>query len=67
MTIGVVRIYDKVNRCGCVQDSDTGAVYFFDRRCFPAEHLPHKGDRVTFILRSDARSGQTKAYLTQAS
>lgn len=62
MAVGIIKLFDKEKRCGCVQDDGDRKVYFFHRGCIAANYLPHKGDRVAFNVRANPRSGGLEAF-----
>ena len=65
MQTGTIRLFDKENKCGCVQDDADHSVHFFDRACFAPNYIPRKGDRVAYIVRTNLRNGRPEAHLTQ--
>jgi len=65
MPIGTIKIYDRQNKCGCVQDDADHTVHFFDRTCFEPNYAPCKGDRVVYFVRTNLRNGRPEAHLTQ--
>lgn len=65
MPIGTIRLLDKVNGCGCVQDDADRAVHFFNLARVAPEYVPRKDDRVLFNVEVDLRSGRPEAHLIQ--
>jgi hypothetical protein len=65
MPIGTIKIYDRQNKCGCVQDDADLTVYFFDRGCLPQDYSPRKGDHVMYNVKTNVRSGRCEAHLVQ--
>lgn len=65
MPRGTVKLVDRENNCGCVQDDADHAVYFFDRGCLSQGYSPRKGDRVVYNVRTNLRSGRSEAHLSQ--
>ena len=65
MSVGTIKIFDSENRCGCVQADGDHVVRFFHRKCIASEYLPRKGDRVTFNVRANPRTGRPEAQQIQ--
>ena len=62
MAVGIIRIFDKETRYGCVQDDGDRKVYFFHRGCMTPNYQPRKGDRIAFNLRTNPRGGGLEAF-----
>ena len=62
MATGIIKIFDREKRCGCIQDEGGGGVHFFHRACIARDYSPRKGDRVAFNLRANSLSGGLEAY-----
>jgi hypothetical protein len=62
MAVGIIRIFDKETRYGCVQDDSDRKVYFFHRGCMTPNYLPRKGDRIIFNVRTNPRGGGLEAF-----
>jgi cold shock CspA family protein len=60
MAIGIIKLFDKEKRCGCVQDDGDRKVYFFHRACIAPDYVPRKEDRVGFNVRANV-SGSLEA------
>ena len=62
MATGIIKIFDREKRCGCVQDDGDRKVYFFHRGCMTLNYLPRKGDRIVFNVRTNPRGGGLEAF-----
>jgi hypothetical protein len=58
MPIGTIKIYDRQNKCGCVQDDADHIVYFFDRGCLGQDYHPRKGDHFVYNVKTNVRNGR---------
>jgi cold shock CspA family protein len=61
MATGIIKIFDREKRCGCVQDDRDQRVHFFHRACIASDYSPRKGDRIAFNQRANLR-GRLEAY-----
>jgi hypothetical protein len=62
MATGIIKIFDRDRRCGCVQDDGDRKVYSFHRGCMTPNYLPNKGDRIVFNVRTNPRGGGLEAF-----